>query len=218
MDYEQAVEDFYTSILRPGDIAVDCGAHIGRHTLPMRKLVGATGHIYGFEPLPLPFVALQNSLSGVPNVTLENCALGDRSGKSTFVHVPAFPEYSGFRERIYDSETSNLHREEIEVTVKRLDEIVPNERVRYIKVDAEGGDLIILRGAEGILRKSRPFVTFELGDNSIVNYDYTSADYFDFFEKLGYRVRSILGNELNRESFVESSRLQHVWDYSAAPA
>ncbi|CDX55519.1 hypothetical protein MPL1032_20148 [Mesorhizobium plurifarium] len=112
----------------------------------------------------------------------------------------------------------NLTRVKIDVQVKRLDDTIPNSpTLRYIKVDAEGGDLIILMGAERLLRFNRPFITFECGDNSIINYDYTSADYFDFFARIGYRISTILGEELNRAAFIESCRVQKVWDYIAAP-
>lgn len=216
VDYEQAVQDFYTTILKAGDVAIDCGAHTGRHAIPMSGLVGNAGRIYAFEPLPGPFETLTQNCLGRKNVVLDNCALGHSEGRKPFVFVPDFPEYSGFRERMYHDE--NLTRVKIDVQVKRLDDTIPNSpTLRYIKVDAEGGDLIILMGAERLLRFNRPFITFECGDNSIINYDYTSADYFDFFARIGYRISTILGEELNRAAFIESCRVQKVWDYIAAP-
>lgn len=215
MDYEAAVEDFYTSILRPGDLAVDCGAHVGRHTEPMQRLVGSTGHIFAFEPLPEMFSKLGAKFGGSANVSLYNYALGPEAGTSSFVFVCDSPGYSGFRERVYDE--AGLRREEIVVEVRRLDQVMPNEGIRYIKIDAEGGDLLILRGAEGLIDRSRPYITFELGDNSLINYDYSSADYFDFFAQKGYVVSSILGEQMDRDAFMESCAVQRVWDYIASP-
>ena len=95
---------------------------------------------------------------------------------------------------------------------------MPTEGIRYIKIDAEGGDLMIMRGAEGILAKSRPFITFELGDNSLVNYEYSAGDYFDFLTARGYSLSNILRVPLDRNAFVESSARQLVWDYIAFPS
>ncbi|WP_181170229.1 MULTISPECIES: FkbM family methyltransferase [unclassified Mesorhizobium] len=215
MNYEQAVEDFYRSVLKPGDIAIDCGAHTGRHTQPLAELVGGTGHVYAFEPLPEQFKTLQKRLSKQSNVTLRNWALGTSANMAPFVYVPEFPEYSGFRERIYHDDT--LERREIVVPVRRLDDVVQNYPIRYIKVDAEGGDLTILRGAVQHLRNSRPYVTFECGDKGIVNYDYTAADYFDFFVGLSYSISTILHKTLDRTAFIESCNIQSVWDYIATP-
>lgn len=216
MDYEQAVEDFYTSVLRPGDTAVDCGAHEGRHTAPMQRLIGPTGHLYAFEPLPAIFAALEHKFGTSRNVMLNNFALGTETGTSSFVYVPDDPGYSGFQERTYPDDT--IRRETITVDVRRLDEVVPTEGIRYIKIDAEGGDLMIMRGAEGILAKSRPFITFELGDNSLVNYEYSAGDYFDFLTARGYSLSNILRVPLDRNAFVESSARQLVWDYIAFPS
>ena len=166
----------------------------------MQHLVGATGHVFAFEPLPKAFSALKSTFGRIGNVTLHNCALGTEAGTSSFVFVPDYPEYSGFQERIYHDD--HLRRERITVEVKRLDQVVPNEGIRYIKIDAEGGDLLIIRGAEGIIVKSRPYVTFELGNNSLVNYAYTAADYFDFFASKGYGLSNILGVKLDRNAFV----------------
>ena len=215
MDYEKAVEDFYSAILRPGDAAVDCGAHNGRHTLPMARAVGQGGKVYAFEPLKPIFEKLAASIAGEPNITVENIALGETETTTNFVYVPEFPEYSGFKERIYHDQT--LHRETIEVKVKRLDAVVKDAKVRYVKIDAEGGDLQIIRGAAGLLDRARPIVTFELGDNSLINYDYTSGDYFDAFARYGYRLFSITGIEMDRPLLVENSAKQEFWDYIACP-
>jgi len=55
-DYELMLEQIYRAALRPGDIAVDIGAHEGRHTLPMARAVGPSGSVFAFEPCqPLPW-------------------------------------------------------------------------------------------------------------------------------------------------------------------
>ncbi|MCC0033732.1 MAG: FkbM family methyltransferase [Hoeflea sp.] len=217
MDYEKAVEDFYVSILNPGDYVIDCGAHSGRHTIPMARRVGSSGHVFAFEPLPSAFAALKNNLSShsISNATIENIALGEVEGQTQFVYVPEFPEYSGFKERVYHDE--GIERTIINVPVLRLENKKFPGKVKYIKIDAEGGDLIIMRGARGLIEKHRPFVTFELGDNSILKYDYKSMDYYDFFAGMEYDVYTITGAKLSREALVESSKVQSVWDYVAAP-
>jgi FkbM family methyltransferase len=217
MDYEKAVEDFYLSVLNPGDYTIDCGAHSGRHTIPMARCVGPNGHVFAFEPLPGAFAKLKTNLSAnsIANVTIENIALGEAEGETQFVYVPEFPEYSGFKERVYHDDA--IEREIISVPVRRLENKRFPGRVKYIKIDAEGGDLIIMRGARNLIEKSRPFVTFELGDNSIVEYNYESIDYYKFFVGLEYELYTITGVKLSRESLVESSKVQSVWDYVAAP-
>jgi FkbM family methyltransferase len=212
MDYEQGIENFYRSILRPGDTAIDCGAHSGRHAIEMAGMVGAAGRVFAFEPLPHIFSQLVANVAtaGLRNVVAENVALGSEAARVPFVHVLASPGYSGFQERTYPDDSWT--REIVTVDVRRLDDALPAARPAYIKIDVEGGDLLVLRGAAGTIARSRPFVTFELGDNSLTDYAYTAADYFDFFAERDYDLFSI-----DRDGLVESSRHQAVWDYVACP-
>jgi FkbM family methyltransferase len=217
--YEAMLEQVYRSILKPGDLAFDVGAHTGRHSLPISRAVGPTGRVVGFEPLPFAFKTLSETAAaeGATNLTLHNVALGENEGEATFTVVPEFPEYSGFKERKYHSD--QIQTTQIKVQVRRLDSFRPeNGRVRYIKVDAEGGELTILRSGRELIARDQPIVTFELGNASLVNYPYDAGDYFDYFADLQYRMFSIYGLPLNREQFVAMAERQFFWDYVALPA
>lgn len=222
--YEDMLEAFYRAALRPGDRVIDVGAHNGRHAFPCAAAVGPSGRVFGFEPLPIQHASLaarckDEAASGKPMapITLINCALGDQEGTTDFTVVTDFPEYSGFQQRRYHAD--DLRREVIQVQVRTLDSMRADfGKLRYIKIDAEGGELMILRGAAALIAEQRPIVSFELGDSSLVNYPYSSGDYFDFFAALGYRVFSIFGLELSREEFVRFSAMQFFWDYIAVPA
>ena len=88
-----------------------------------------------------------------------------------------------------------------------------------IKIDAEGGEHDIVRGARQVLRRDRPVVLFEMGDNALVNYPHvTSAGMAEQLTALDYRLLDILGRPLDPEAFVASCAEQSVWDYAAVPA
>ncbi|MGT3204666.1 FkbM family methyltransferase [Yersinia enterocolitica] len=221
--YESMLASVYKSILKPGDVAIDIGAHIGLHTFPIAEAVGVEGRVFCFEPLPKQFGILsglikERLLSGggvADDIKAYNIALGDSEGEASFTVVPDFPEFSGFKERTYHS--NEIKREIIEVKVMMLDSFKDEiGKVRYIKVDAEGGELTILRGAIELISESKPIVSFELGDAALVNYPYTSADYYDYFYDLGYVIYSIFGIPLSKNEFVDMSRQQFFWDYIAA--
>ena len=217
--YEEMLEQVYRSILKPGDTAIDVGAHTGRHTVPIANAVGPTGKVFSFEPLPFAHQALAKRLeeTRTTTVTLHNFALGEDEGETEFTLVPEFPEYSGFKERTYHSDT--LRTEKIKVQVRRLDFFAAQVgNPRYIKIDAEGGELTILRSGRALIAASQPIVSFELGNASLINYPYAAGDYFDFFAGLGYRVFSLFGLPLNREQFVKMAEQQFFWDYVAIPA
>jgi FkbM family methyltransferase len=223
VDYESLVEAAYTAVLRAGDAAVDVGAHTGRHAIPMARLVGPTGHVFAFEPLPTCRDILAQNLASVAaggaslaSVDVRPDALSNRSGTAEFNFTRQFPEYSGLRERVYDHP---VDIETLQVTLTRLDDLLSGfPRIALVKIDAEGGEHDIVDGARELLRRDRPVVTFEFGDNALVNYETTALDMHRLLAEEGYSVMDILGDPLDEASFVESSAVQRVWDYVAVPA
>lgn len=219
-DYEQLLEAFYTGLLRPGDTCIDVGAHTGRHTLPMAHCVNPGGRIFAFEPIPAIATELRTKLSASPGingmVNLTQCALADASGETDFTLVSNNPGYSGLLPRHYDREEQT---ETIRVTLRRLDDFIPQiPIVRYIKIDCEGAELRVLRGARALLSRDRPLVSFECGDASLEAYDYDAGDIFDFWSTRGYSVQSIAREPLDRAGFVDACARQEYWDYIAIPA
>ncbi|MCC0035266.1 MAG: FkbM family methyltransferase [Hoeflea sp.] len=81
------------------------------------------GRVYAFEPLPTAFSLLKTNLAknNIRNVIAYNMALGEYNGTTDFVFVPEFPEYSGFKKRIYHDQ--NIAKENITVELKKMDDI-----------------------------------------------------------------------------------------------
>lgn len=219
-DYEQMLETFYKGLLSPGDTCIDVGAHTGRHTLPMAYCVSPGGRIFAFEPIPAIATELKEKLSVLPDINktvrLTQCALADARGEVNFTLVSNNPGYSGLLPRHYDREEQTKI---IRVTLCCLDDFIAEiPTVRFIKIDCEGAELRVLRGASLLLKRDRPIVSFECGDASLESYDYGAGDIFDFWSNLGYSVQSITRQLLDRAQFVDASARQEYWDYIAFPS
>lgn len=219
-DYEQMLEAFYTGLLSPGDTCIDVGAHTGRHTLPMARCINPGGRVFAFEPIPDIAADLREKLSASPDINgivkLTQCALADIIGETDFTLVSSNPGYSGLLPRHYDREEQT---QIIRVTLRRLDDFVAEiPTVRYIKIDCEGAELRVLRGASVLLKRDRPIVSFECGDASLESYDYDAGDIFDFWSTQGYGVQSITRQALDRAQFVDANARQEYWDYIAFPS
>jgi FkbM family methyltransferase len=211
-DYEMMLEKIYSRILKPGDTVIDIGAHTGRHTMPLAKAVSPFGKVFCFEPL---YEQYQILLGKIQQYTAErgaecnkfypfNCALGETDGAASFIVTENYPEFSGLRKRQYH--VQDVITKTIQVQIQKLDSIKDHFKdVSFIKIDAEGGELQILRGGRLIITEARPIISFELGDASLVNYEYTCGDYYSFFEDLNYQIFSIFGMDLSREEFLKST-------------
>lgn len=219
-DYEQLLETFYKGLLSPGDACIDVGAHTGRHTLPMARCVTPGGRVFAFEPIPAIATELSEKLSASPDINrivkLTQCALAEVSGEADFTLVSTNPAYSGLLPRHYDREEQT---QIVRVALRRLDDLIAEiPSIRFIKVDCEGAELRVLRGASALLKRDRPTVSFECGDASLESYDYDAGDIFDFWSMHGYGVQSITRQPLDRARFVDACARQEYWDYIAFPS
>lgn len=217
-DFEAMLEAFYSKLLRHGDHCVDVGAHVGRHAFPMARLVGPSGSVHAFEPIPQMSGEIRAAIASDPalaNVTLRQFALSETSGTAEFVLVNEAPGYSGLRERHYDMAVTT---QRIPVQLRTLDSFLPElPRIRFLKVDCEGAEVLVLRGGRGLLERDRPVVGFECGDAALGNYEHSAEDLFDVLHSLDYRIESITGVTHDREQFVAASAQQAYWDYLAFP-
>src|SRR6516225_2425772 len=80
--FEEIINAIYSAILKPGDLAVDCGANRGRHTFPMSQLVGPSGRVVAVEAIP--DLAAGLAQRGFPNVDVKATAIGAATGRASF--------------------------------------------------------------------------------------------------------------------------------------
>jgi len=152
---------FHRALYRPGTL-VDVGAHDGAFTLPFAALPGATVH--AFEPLPQAFARLRAAVGDTPNVTLHAAALGDHEGEITL----RLPVLDGVAQEQWGSITkayAGLDARVVEAThtvpLRTLDSLALRD-VTAIKLDAEGAEYEVLRGARDTLARCRPILSLEL--------------------------------------------------------
>jgi FkbM family methyltransferase len=220
-DFESIVQESYEAILKEGDIAIDVGAHLGRHVIPLARRVGSTGHVFAFEPLPMCRQALADRLAEeypelAPRVTLSGDALSDREGDAEFVVARDALSFSGLKRQQY-AEPTNL--EALRVRVTKLDALFADlPRLDYIKLDAEGGEYDILQGAVACLQKYRPVVGFEFQPLALREYSVTHADMARFWSEHRYKLYGISGQLLSAKAFAESPVTLRICDYVAIPA
>lgn len=148
--YEQGKFEAVLDPIRPGDVVFDLGAHQGLYTLAMMQRVGAGGRVVAFEPCPASFRVLRRNLDLNPErarVVLEPLAVAGTSG-TTELWVDEADLTSS-------SLTSRAGRP-VRVETVSLDDYCARTglRPRHLKIDVEGAELDVLRGAEALLRST----------------------------------------------------------------
>jgi len=144
-----------TTHLKEGDIALDIGAYQGAYTLLMAAQCGQTGKVVAFEPDPYAHAVLVKNLSLNPLIrrpVVEDCACSDKIGYGTLFSLGGNSQSSLARSAVEFS--SALRSEEIQITTVTIDSYLSQHRLsspRCIKIDAEGAEIRILKGATQIL-------------------------------------------------------------------
>ena len=130
-------------------------------------------------------------------------ALSENSGETTFQLVKNEPAYSGIKRRRYD--IANPVIEEIKVNLKTLDEIIPlNEKIHLIKIDVEGGEFGVLKGAKNLLKKNKPIVIFECGKGASDYYGTSPLDLYAFISnEIGLKIYTLQSFIKNKQPIKE---------------
>jgi FkbM family methyltransferase len=215
-DYEAALERAYVLFLKRGMTVLDIGAHLGRHTARFADLVGPPGRVIAFEPLPHFAHSLRDEFQTLSNVEVREVALGERSGRSNFVHVENSPGESGFRERVYNIE--NPIRSTIVVDTTTIDEqCVELAALDYVKMDIEGGEIDSLRGARDTITRCRPLISVEYGAEAYTGYGHTADTLYRLCEDMTYLISDLFGDIVDsREVWLEVCD-RGSWDYFLVP-
>lgn len=200
-DYEQENLSFLRTVIRSGDTILDVGAHLGLMSLSCSKLAGQGGKVYSFEPSPTTFSQLKKMLSlnrgGAP-VDARQMAVGLQNGPISFYESDDEGSNSNSLVQKHD-----LKRKPVTVPCISIDQFTEEncpEQLHVIKIDAEGVELDVLKGAEQTLRKHRPFLVLAIHPRLIQNYGQRTEDIYTFIKNLNYRVQ--LGKrDLNKEEF-----------------
>lgn len=200
--YNEQTEQIISRVLNEDSNAVDVGAHKGE-ILKTIVQVAPFGRHLAFEPVP----ALCEELKKLfPQVEVHQTALCDHGGEGRFVHVLSNPGYSGLKERRYRYAEK---LQEINVKTARLDDIVPEATpISLIKIDVEGAEFQVLRGAEGVLRRNHPVVIFEHEPGGALSYGTEPTQICDFLDWCGLRVY-LMSDWLQGRSAITRDELAH---------
>jgi FkbM family methyltransferase len=207
--YDRQTKAVLKKVCKADSLCIDVGCYRGDILKAMMTQAPQAHHI-AFEPVPMQFAFLKDHFGN--RATIYPYALGNENKTTTFHHVVSNPTYSGLRQRQYKGdEIIN----EIEVEVRKLDEVIsPNLAPALIKIDVEGGEYDVMRGAFHTLRKFHPYLIFEHGIGGADKYGIQPGDVFDFLStELGYSI-CLMGDFLKNEktpAFKKAAFEEQFW-------
>lgn len=208
--YDKWTIKIMEKVIQPHHNCVDIGCHEGEFLEKFLQLAPKGFH-HGFEPIPAMFEDLNEKFGGM-NCTIYPYALSDKKGKTTFNYVVSNPAYSGLQKRRYDR--PNEIDEKIEVETELLDNVLSeNTQIDFMKIDVEGGEFFVLKGAQKILNRDKPVLIFEHGNGGADCYGVKPGDLFDYLAENGNYEIFILNRFLQGKSGL--SRGEFIYQFES---
>jgi FkbM family methyltransferase len=172
----------------------DIGAHIGLVSLPLSMSIDQCGKLFAFEPAESNRAFLENHIrdNGIHNIEIISDLVGDEAVES--VRFFESPADSGMNTIAESRRRSGF----VETDVKQitLDAFCNKRDLRpeLIKIDTEGAELNILRGASGVLRKYHPIIFLSVHPQHVAELGGSVEELEELLTRLGYVVNDMDGN------------------------
>lgn len=202
--------------IQSGDTVVDCGANKGSYVWTLSRAVGKQGRLIAFEPQPKLADYLKEMVSscGLQNVQVEGKEISDHAGTMhLFVPGNGTSPSASLEQSIMQREDCATYP----VEVIKLDEYFSNrtQKISAIKIDVEGHEFSVLRGAQNILEQNSPLLVFECEQRHLTGA--TVGDILDWLRTLGYDGWFVQEGRLSPISEFDAERHQsqkgeRFWD------
>jgi len=194
--YEPHEVEVLERFLKPGDVFIDVGANIGYLTAVGASRVGPTGQVHSFEPVPDYFARLDALRAANPSysIAVHHVALGESEGTAEIAQ--AAETNIGWNTMVPGLLSGAAARARHRVRVRRLDGYLAERgitKVALIKIDTEGFELPVLRGASGFLdaTRPRPPILCEVAPGAYPLLGARVADLFDYLARYGYSATDV---------------------------
>ena len=205
--FEENTANCLTKLLKPGMNVLDIGANIGCHTLPMAQLVGPNGQVIAFEPMNWARKKLNRNieLNDFTNITVVDTALSEKPDKKKTRFKNNWP-------------LDHKHRPEASaeqlIVMDTLDNYIDsnNLKVDRIKIDVDGYEYKVFKGAQDLLNDQKPIILTEFGYTTN-RFGDKVEDMVDYLKEIGYEFfeeRSLNIIEEPISKLESSSRGSHI--------
>lgn len=192
--YEPEKTDFIRKHCKQGDVVIDIGAHMGVFSFFLAKQVGAAGKVFSFEPAPLTYSILSetirfNHLESIVNARQE--AVSDENKQLEF-YIYNNSRISSGNSLSPRNPAGTPHA--VKVNTITLDDFFKEKdlsaKVAFIKIDAEGAELEILKGGKETILRYKPYITLEVHPRVFMDKMTVMKEIFDTATSYGYRIES----------------------------
>ena len=195
-NFEPECTFLLAKLIKEADTVFDIGANFGWYSCHLAQLVGVAGRVHIIETTSA-IDELKSNLTlnkFEARCVLSQVALGEKEGTETlFIPQKLGTAFASLREHSYG------RTQRICVATQKLDDYVAANKIRdvnFMKIDVEGAEHLVLRGAENVLKQYSPVVMLELQRLHTEHFGYSPEELIGYLGDLGYHLF-----EIDRDKF-----------------
>ena len=199
-EYSELETDFLHRIIEPGWAVVDAGANIGVLTLAFAEMVGSEGKVHAFEPQPENYQLLERNTAHMANIEAHDVALGDHEGCIIAPPLSTLQHRNYGRVELGGDFGDTVRLTKLDTILMTEDSADNRDIVDLIKIDVEGMEVEVLKGAIEIIKLNRPILYVE-NDRSE-----RSRELLELLQSWGYECFAHNPPVYNRANFNKAPR------------
>ncbi len=177
--------------IRKGDVVLDIGANIGFYTKILSALVGENGKVYAFEPDKTNYSNLIRNAGHLKNVEFHNKAVSDKTGTITLYHSDLLNvDHKTYATKDFTSTS--------EIECVAMDDIIPGQKVDFIKIDIQGYEYFAFQGMQQIFKKNEHLkIITELYPYGLNNSGTQVTDFVSLIQRNNLIIYKMHDNQLS---------------------
>ncbi len=216
--HEKETSHLMCALVKEGDMVIDVGAHVGYFSLLASRLAGPTGKVFAFEPIEENVARLRNHIriNEADNITVISKVVGDVVGSTPFY----YNRDNDGGHALWDVGEHPFNRRSkeapltISLPITTLDEQFAGMdlgRLKMIKIDAEGNEFNVLKGAHSILERQRvKCISWELNPFALGKMGHTEDALRGHMREMGYETMAFVDGKLTPLSPAQHLRADFV--------
>lgn len=191
--YEENTVRWFRESLRPGMVVLDIGAHVGQYSLIAAAAVGQSGRVHSFEPNPVSYRRLCANLdmNSFRNVAAHQLAVSDTAGEATLF----VPDHDNLGEATLQAGSGDGRQVKVGcVTIDQWAQsadLGPQARIDLMKIDVQGLEGKVLKGAQEVLARFRPTIVCEFEERFLRSMGTSSVDLKGTLVRMGYSIHRL---------------------------
>jgi len=188
--YEEEVVDCAKKYVQPDSAVLDVGANFGQMTVIFSSMVGQKGKVYSFDADDFVFDILKKNIevNNLVNVTPIFGAVHNVTGETLF-----FPEQDFVKWGAYGAYGIDYNaRSGRKVPTITIDSLNIADKISFMKIDIQGGDLLALKGAVQTIKRNKMPIIFEYESAYQDDFKFNFQEYVDFVLSIGYRFDKVI--------------------------